>query len=107
MGSGGLYTIGIAKHCALAKLILHHRGETHVFSIESHVNILGFLRRKSLAVPYSCLSGRCGSCKAKLSSGNVRMRHTDGLGSAEIADGYILLCQSLAESEEIEVSLDD
>lgn len=35
------------------------------------------------------------------------MRHTDGLGRAEIADGYILLCQSLAESEEIEVSLDD
>ncbi len=58
-------------------------------------------------VPYSCLSGRCGSCKAKRLRGHVRMQHADGLGSAEIADGYILLCQSLAESEELEVTLDD
>ncbi|MEH0007365.1 MAG: 2Fe-2S iron-sulfur cluster binding domain-containing protein [Flavobacteriales bacterium] len=94
-------------HHSLPKLIVHHRGETRCFSLEPHANILGFLRRKSLDVPYSCLSGRCGSCKAKRLRGHVSMRHTDGLGSAEIADGYILLCQSLVESEEVEVSLGD
>lgn len=91
----------------MPKLILHHKGETHRFWLEPNANILGFLRQQSLDLSYSCLSGRCGSCKARLLKGRVRMRYSDGLGRDELAEGCILLCQSAPESEVLEVSVGD
>ncbi|MCF7550874.1 2Fe-2S iron-sulfur cluster binding domain-containing protein [Pseudonocardia sp. WMMC193] len=48
--------------------------------------------------PHSCTVGTCGTCKSKLVSGKVR-EITDAaitLSSEELADRYILPCQSLA-----------
>ncbi|MEI6895112.1 MAG: 2Fe-2S iron-sulfur cluster binding domain-containing protein [Colwellia sp.] len=47
-----------------------------------------------LILPYSCLGGSCGSCKAKLLSGKVKQNSTDGLSANEQKEGYILLCSS-------------
>jgi ferredoxin-NADP reductase len=45
-----------------------------------------------LILPSSCRGGSCGSCKAKLISGEVKQSSTDGLSVAEQQQGYILLC---------------
>jgi len=45
-----------------------------------------------LILPYSCRAGCCGSCKAKLISGQVKQHSTDGLSVSEQQQGYILLC---------------
>lgn len=47
-----------------------------------------------LILPYSCLGGHCGRCKAKLVSGEVVQSMTEGLTSNEQDEGYILLCSS-------------
>ncbi|NQZ28341.1 MAG: 2Fe-2S iron-sulfur cluster binding domain-containing protein [Colwellia sp.] len=45
-----------------------------------------------LILPYSCRGGCCGSCKAKLISGQVKQHSTNGLSASERQQGYILLC---------------
>jgi uncharacterized 2Fe-2S/4Fe-4S cluster protein (DUF4445 family) len=43
--------------------------------------------------------GRCGRCVVKLESGQVRRRSTLRLSSQDIADGYVLACQSVVEGD--------
>jgi ring-1,2-phenylacetyl-CoA epoxidase subunit PaaE len=47
-----------------------------------------------LEPPYSCRSGICSTCRAKLISGKVKMDEREGLTEDEIKMGYILTCQS-------------
>ena len=42
----------------------------------------------------ACRSGTCGSCRAKLLSGNVSMAVQDSLTEQDKANGYILTCQA-------------
>lgn len=56
-----------------------------------------------LILPYSCRAGCCGSCKAKLISGQVKQNSTDGLSVSEQQQGYILLCSCSALTD-VEVS---
>jgi ferredoxin-NADP reductase len=45
-----------------------------------------------LILPYSCRAGLCGSCKAKLITGEVKQQSSSGLSASEQQQGYILLC---------------
>ena len=56
-----------------------------------------------LILPYSCRGGCCGSCKAKLISGQVKQNSTDGLSKREQQQGYILLCSCNALTD-VEIS---
>ncbi|PKI17247.1 hybrid-cluster NAD(P)-dependent oxidoreductase [Colwellia sp. 12G3] len=56
-----------------------------------------------LILPYSCRGGCCGSCKAKLISGQVHQNSTDGLSASEQQQGYILLCSCIALTD-VEIS---
>ena len=53
--------------------------------------------------PYSCEGGVCSTCVCKLNKGEVIMKNNIALSDDQINAGYILSCQSLAQSEEIEV----
>ncbi len=52
-----------------------------------------------LILPYSCRAGMCGRCKAKLISGTVHQRSSDGLTDQEKQDDYILCCTSIGTSD--------
>ncbi len=52
-----------------------------------------------LILPYSCQAGMCGSCKAKLVSGEVVQSATEGLTIKEQQEGYVLCCSSIAKSD--------
>lgn len=56
--------------------------------------------------PFSCTSGVCTTCMAKLTRGEVRMEEQYGLDEDEVAEGYILTCQSHPTTEEIELTYD-
>ncbi|KGJ88545.1 2Fe-2S iron-sulfur cluster-binding protein [Colwellia psychrerythraea] len=56
-----------------------------------------------LILPHSCRGGSCGSCKAKLISGQVEQHSTDGLSEREQRQGYILLCSCHALTD-VEIS---
>jgi ferredoxin len=52
-----------------------------------------------LIIPASCRAGMCGSCRAKLISGEVTQLADDGLTIEEKNQGYILCCSSIAQSD--------
>jgi CDP-4-dehydro-6-deoxyglucose reductase len=54
-----------------------------------------------LNLPHSCKGGSCGSCRARLVSGEVTYPRgrTLGLSDGEHAAGYILLCQAVATTD--------
>jgi ring-1,2-phenylacetyl-CoA epoxidase subunit PaaE len=57
-------------------------------------------------LPYACKGGVCGTCRAKVVSGEVHMRHNYALEADELADGYVLTCQSLPVSDELALDYD-
>ena len=47
-----------------------------------------------MRLPFSCTKGICGTCKSRLASGTVDMRHGGGIRPREIDQGMILICCS-------------
>jgi fatty acid desaturase/ferredoxin-NADP reductase len=69
-------------------------GQKDTFDLVAGDSILeGALQRRS-DVPYACMGGACGTCRAKLLEGDVEMDQNFALGKAELDAGYILTCQS-------------
>jgi ring-1,2-phenylacetyl-CoA epoxidase subunit PaaE len=55
--------------------------------------------------PYSCKSGVCATCRAKLASGTVEMDACYALDPNEVAAGYVLMCQSHPTSPEVRLEV--
>ncbi|MCC7246525.1 MAG: 2Fe-2S iron-sulfur cluster binding domain-containing protein [Saprospiraceae bacterium] len=56
--------------------------------------------------PWSCHAGVCCTCKARVLEGKVDMKLRYGLLDEEVADGYILTCQSHPLTETLVVDYD-
>ncbi len=71
-------------------------GTGQAFTVEAGETVLEGARRAGLALPYSCLGGRCGSCKAVLVSGDCHYprQPPTGLTHEEREHRQILLCQA-------------
>jgi ferredoxin-NADP reductase len=65
--------------------------------------LLDSARRAGLAPPFSCEAGNCATCIAKLTAGEVKMRANDVLTEEEVADGYVLTCQSVPQTRSVTV----
>ena len=59
-----------------------------------HEHVLDAAKRAGVRLPSSCTQGMCGTCKVKLVSGQVDMRHNGGIRQREIDQGMVLLCCS-------------
>lgn len=71
----------------------HHPGTT----------ILQTARQLGLNPPSSCEAGNCATCIARLVEGTVEMRVNDALDDDEVAEGWILTCQSVPTSDTVHV----
>ena len=71
------------------------------FPVAVGETVLDAARRAGLALPYSCLSGVCGSCKATLVSGafHYPLNPPSALNPAEVARHQVLLCQAVPLSD--------
>ncbi|MEO8936749.1 MAG: 2Fe-2S iron-sulfur cluster-binding protein, partial [Burkholderiaceae bacterium] len=70
-------------------------------------SILDAASAAGLEVPFSCTSGVCGTCRAKLIEGEVRMERNFALDKDEVAAGFVLTCQSHPLTERVVLSFDD
>ena len=70
-------------------------------------SILDAASAAGLEVPFSCTSGVCGTCRAKLVEGQVRMERNFALDKAEVADGFVLTCQAHPLTERVVLSFDE
>jgi len=81
-------------------------GQQDTFDLVPGDSILeGALQRRS-DVPYACMGGACGTCRAKLVEGQVDMDHNFALGKAELDGGYILTCQSHPTTPHVAIDYD-
>jgi 3-ketosteroid 9alpha-monooxygenase subunit B len=71
----------------------HHPGTT----------ILQTARQMGMAPPFSCESGSCATCMAKLVEGEVSMYVNNALTEDEVAAGWVLTCQSVPTSPSVRV----
>ena len=59
-----------------------------------------------IELPYSCRSGVCSTCRAKLTAGEVDMDVNFALEDYEVARGFVLTCQSYPVSDKVIVDYD-
>jgi ferredoxin-NADP reductase len=57
-------------------------------------HVLEAAKQAGVRLPASCTQGMCGTCKVKLVSGEVAMKHAGGIRQREIDQGMVLLCCS-------------
>jgi ring-1,2-phenylacetyl-CoA epoxidase subunit PaaE len=57
-------------------------------------------------LPFACKGGVCGTCRAKVRTGEVDMRRNYALEKTEVAAGFVLTCQSFPVSEQVTVDYD-
>jgi ring-1,2-phenylacetyl-CoA epoxidase subunit PaaE len=68
--------------------------------------ILNATLRARPDAPYSCTGGVCGTCRARLVSGEVRMDRNYALEPEEVAAGVVLACQSHPVTDEVALDYD-
>lgn len=70
-------------------------------------SILAAAARAGLDVPYSCRSGVCATCRAKVLAGRVRMDRNFALEAAELQAGQVLACQAHPLTPSVVLSFDE
>lgn len=86
-----------------AQLTATLHGKKFIVTIHKDKTVLRALIDVSADPPYSCEGGVCSTCLCKLKSGTVAMKKNMVLSEKEVADGYILSCQSIPTSKEVEI----
>jgi len=82
-------------------------GRRSTFPVEPEgERILDAALRVRADAPYACKGGVCGTCRAKLVSGTVRMDQHYALEDAELDAGFVLACQSHPTSERVVLDFD-
>lgn len=65
--------------------------------------LLQTARMAGLRAPASCETGSCGTCMARVVEGTARMLNNDALDDDEVAEGWVLTCQTLPTSRAVHV----
>lgn len=79
-------------------------GQQHVIEVCAGQTILEAALTAGHIPPYSCQSGVCGACRARLHDGDVHMRASMALEEKDIAAGDILTCQAVPTAPKIALS---
>lgn len=87
-----------------AKVHVHLDGQNIEIAVPPNKTILDVLLAQKYDPPYSCTSGACSSCMAKVIKGSVRMETCFALDEEEVEEGYILTCQSHPTTDEVEIT---
>lgn len=95
-----------ADAAARESLVIRLDAQERVLQYQTGDTILEAARRGGLNPPFSCEQGNCATCMAHLDAGSARMRVNNALTPEEVADGWVLTCQSLPTSPELVVNYD-
>lgn len=79
-------------------------GEELTVTVPKGKTILDVLLAEKHDPPYSCTSGACSSCMAKVLEGSVKMDVCLALDEEEVEEGYILTCQSHPTSPRVKIT---
>jgi len=81
-------------------------GESFELEIGADKTVLEALLDAGKDAPYSCTSGACSTCVAKITEGEVEMDVCFALDDDEVKNGYVLTCQSRAKTDKISINFE-
>jgi ring-1,2-phenylacetyl-CoA epoxidase subunit PaaE len=81
-------------------------GITHEVEVQYPKSILAAAKKQNIELPYSCEAGRCSSCVATCTSGEIWMAYNEVLVDSEVEKGRILVCQSYPIHGDAEIVYD-
>jgi len=84
-------------------IVLQLQGRRHEIAYHPGDTVLETARRAGLSAPYSCEAGSCATCMALLHEGSVTMRTNNALTPDEVAEGWILTCQSVPAGTSVRI----
>ncbi|MFH9010863.1 2Fe-2S iron-sulfur cluster-binding protein [Streptomyces sp. NPDC017943] len=70
------------------------------------LSLLDALLRAHPDIPYACREGVCGSCRAKVLSGQVAADAQHALDAGDLAAGYTLVCRARPNTPEVTLDFD-
>lgn len=107
-GEGGSDIADLAAPGADAEITVVLDGTRTKFALKGDgENIMAAAREAGADAPFSCTGGVCASCRARLKEGRVEMDVNFALSDEELAQGYILTCQSHPRTTRVVVDYDD
>lgn len=89
-----------------AEVAVQLNGKTVSINVPAGKTILDVLIDKKHNPPYSCTSGACSTCIAKVTEGSVKMDVCYALDDDEVAQGFILTCQAHPTTPKVAVTFD-
>jgi len=95
---------GVEGPSAEVTVVLDGRATT--LALPRDVPVLDSAQRVRGDLPFACKGGVCGTCRARVTDGEVTMRRNYALEPTEVAAGYVLTCQTLPVSEAVTVDFD-
>jgi len=81
-------------------------GRSSTLTLPGGTTILDGAQKTRPDLPFACKGGVCGTCRAKVTTGEGTMRRNYALERHEVDAGYVLTCQTLPTSDEITVDYD-
>jgi ring-1,2-phenylacetyl-CoA epoxidase subunit PaaE len=90
-----------------ATVTLQLDGRTSTVTVPGGITILEAAQRVRPDLPFACRSGVCGTCRALVKSGEVRLRRNFALERNELDAGYALTCQAECATDAVSISYDD
>ncbi|KAB1155266.1 ferredoxin--NADP reductase [Tenacibaculum aiptasiae] len=100
---GGGSAINEIEAVENASLVTYLKGKKIENTIPKGKTILKALLNDNHEPPYSCEGGVCSTCKCKVKKGKVHMKKNLALTDKEVKEGYVLSCQSIPLTDEVEV----
>lgn len=87
------------------RLTLEGRTRSITFDADKG-SILDNARAAGMPAPFACKAGVCATCRARLVSGEVTMKANYGLSAGELAEGFVLTCQAVPLTDDVELDFD-
>lgn len=98
---------GLAPQGVLATISVVMDGRRRTFPMaRSDGSVLEAAERAGLELPFSCRSGICATCRARITDGAAVMTHNIALEPWETQAGFVLCCQARPTTATLDISFD-
>jgi ring-1,2-phenylacetyl-CoA epoxidase subunit PaaE len=81
-------------------------GATQSLRMVRGQSVLETALSNAMDAPFACKAGVCSTCKCKVLEGEVEMAANHALEDYEVAQGYVLSCQSYPVTDKVSVDFD-
>lgn len=106
--AGAVMHATMAQDAAQSHVTIVRDGQRHEVEFrKGDPSVLDVAIATGIDLPFSCTSGVCGTCRARLLQGRVRMDRHFALEKADLDAGFILTCQAHPLTERVEISFDE